>query len=127
VCQGDVKRLCPYKQRYAPAPKGANAPFKLKMLIDDNKLRNILEGPDGGLCIKARDAHPPDNSDVTSVCDKAAAILLEINKFDGDQRPIFGHGYVHEKAIRMFNIIDRQNNFKDSALKDIGLKRIKEE
>ena len=71
-------------------------------LVDDKKLRVMLEGPDG-LCSKASEV---DSEVGWGVCQKAAAVLLEINKYGGEPDPIFNHGYVHEKVGKLFKAVD---------------------
>jgi hypothetical protein len=86
-------------------------------LVDDDKLRKMLEGP-AGLCSVTTE-------DVYGVCSKAAAILIEINKWDGKSSAVFQHGYVHEKTLRLFRYVDSNNPFTDKALEELHLVREK--
>lgn len=50
-----------------------------------------------------------EKGDVNSLYIKALSIVKEVVKWDGDPRPIFEHGYVHEKGRAINRLLDEKN------------------
>ena len=47
-----------------------------------------------------------ENGDVNSLYIKALSIVKECVKWDGEYKPIFEHGYVHEKIKALNRLIE---------------------
>ena len=65
--------------------------------MDNKKVYDIVEKIEGH--------NPSSNGDVNSLYMYCLCIVKEIVKWEGSEKDVFGHGYVHEKVSKINRVM----------------------